>query len=122
MTITACVIDFNGVPLSDDFLINDDDFSGVTKAAENIAESGAKCCIRWNRDTDGQVAYWGPSGSTINPRWYIKQGRPPEMANGKKVNTYLDAQSIEIANRLGDGNVSEGIRKALKLVATSTTE
>ena len=41
-------------------------------------------------------------------------GRPSEMAGGKKVNTYLDAESIAIATRLGNGNVSEGIRKALK--------
>lgn len=42
-------------------------------------------------------------------------GRPAEMSGGKKVNTYLDADSIAIAQRLGNGNVSEGIRKALKL-------
>ena len=41
-------------------------------------------------------------------------GRPAEMAGGKKVNTYLDAESIAIATHLGNGNVSEGIRKALK--------
>ena len=41
-------------------------------------------------------------------------GRPSEMAGGKPVNTYLDAESIAIATRLGNGNVSEGIRKALK--------
>ncbi len=41
-------------------------------------------------------------------------GRPEEMAGGRKVNTYLDAESIAIATRLGNGNVSEGIRKALK--------
>lgn len=41
-------------------------------------------------------------------------GRPTEMSGGKKVNTYLDAESIAIATRLGNGNVSEGIRKALK--------
>ena len=41
-------------------------------------------------------------------------GRPSEMTGGKKVNTYLDAESIVIASRLGNGNVSEGIRKALK--------
>jgi hypothetical protein len=43
-----------------------------------------------------------------------KAGRPPEMSGGKKVNTYLDAESIAIATRLGNGNVSAGIRKALK--------
>ena len=41
-------------------------------------------------------------------------GRPSEMSGGKKVNTYLDAESVAIATRLGNGNVSEGIRKALK--------
>lgn len=41
-------------------------------------------------------------------------GRPTELSGGKKVNTYLDAESIAIATRLGNGNVSEGIRKALK--------
>ena len=41
-------------------------------------------------------------------------GRPSEMSGGKKVNTYLDAESVAIATNLGNGNVSEGIRKALK--------
>lgn len=40
-------------------------------------------------------------------------GRPSELEGGKKVNTYLDAGSIAIASRIGNGNVSEGIRKAL---------
>lgn len=41
-------------------------------------------------------------------------GRPSEMTGGKKVNTYLDSESIAIATNLGNGNVSEGIRIALK--------
>ena len=45
-------------------------------------------------------------------------GRPAEMQGGKKVNTYLDAESVAIATRLGNGNVSEGIRKALKQVGS----
>ena len=40
-------------------------------------------------------------------------GRPPEMEEGKRVNVYLDGQSLARAARLGDGNVSEGIRRAL---------
>lgn len=40
-------------------------------------------------------------------------GRPPEMEGGKRVNVYLDATSLARAARLGDGNVSEGIRRAL---------
>ena len=41
-------------------------------------------------------------------------GRPEELSGGRKVNTYLDAESVAIAIRIGNGNVSEGIRKALK--------
>lgn len=40
-------------------------------------------------------------------------GRPPELEGGKRVNVYLDARSLARAARLGDGNVSEGIRLAL---------
>jgi hypothetical protein len=40
-------------------------------------------------------------------------GRPAEMIGGKRVNIYLDSESIAIAKRLGNGNASDGIRKAL---------
>lgn len=40
-------------------------------------------------------------------------GRPPEMAGGKRSNIYLDAASREAAERIGNGNISEGIRIAL---------
>lgn len=40
-------------------------------------------------------------------------GRPAEMDGGKRVQVYLDAESLEIAQSLGDGNVSAGIRMAL---------
>jgi hypothetical protein len=41
-------------------------------------------------------------------------GRPPKMKAGKSVKVYLDAPSLVSAAKLGDGNVSEGIRLALK--------
>lgn len=40
-------------------------------------------------------------------------GRPADVG-GKRVQVYLDAESLAIAAKLGSGNVSEGIRKALK--------
>ena len=40
-------------------------------------------------------------------------GRPADVG-GKRVQVYLDAESLAIAAKLGNGNVSEGIRKALK--------
>lgn len=41
-------------------------------------------------------------------------GRPAELDGGRAIKVYLDAESIAIAKRLGNDNVSEGIRKALK--------
>jgi len=41
-------------------------------------------------------------------------GRPSEMEGGKRRNPYLSDAEWELAKRLGDGNASEGIRKALK--------
>lgn len=40
-------------------------------------------------------------------------GRPQNMVGGKRVNVYLDLESLKNAEILGDGNVSEGIRLAL---------
>ncbi len=40
-------------------------------------------------------------------------GRPPSLSGGKRVNVYLDAASLKAADKLGGGNVSEGIRMAL---------
>ena len=43
-------------------------------------------------------------------------GRPADVG-GKRVQVYLDAESLAIAAKLGNGNVSDGIRKALKQAA-----
>jgi hypothetical protein len=40
-------------------------------------------------------------------------GRPAAVA-GKRVQVYLDKIRLEAAAKLGEGNVSNGIRKALK--------
>ncbi|WGG48913.1 hypothetical protein [Rugamonas sp. DEMB1] len=46
-------------------------------------------------------------------------GRPAEMVGGKAVNIYLDPASRAIAEQLGDGSVSKGIRVALARAAVS---
>ncbi len=119
MSITATVFDANDAPISRDFVIRDDNFSVAEKAARKAAEDGMRCYIRWQRSTDGQIAYWGPRGACFAPHWYARPGRPSELAKGRKVNTYLDAESIEIADKLGKGNVSDGIRFALKRAAAN---
>jgi hypothetical protein len=61
---------------------------------------------------EGQTIAWAtPEGWCEGG--YRSPGRPAEMESGKRVNVYLDGPSIERAKSLGDGNVSEGIRKAL---------
>ena len=45
-------------------------------------------------------------------------GRPSTI-KGKPVQVYLDASSLETAKVLGDGNISKGIRKALKAASLS---
>lgn len=42
------------------------------------------------------------------------RARPREMEGGQRVNVYLDAASLAAAARIGQGNVSEGIRLALR--------
>lgn len=46
-------------------------------------------------------------------------GRPPTLKDGKAVQVYLDASSLAIADKLGDGNVSQGIRVALRAASES---
>lgn len=42
-------------------------------------------------------------------------GRPKKMKGGKRVNVYLDAETLKKAEKLGGGNVSEGIRIAVQI-------
>ncbi len=45
-------------------------------------------------------------------------GRPAELRGGKRVNVYLDRESLDAAAQLGAGNVSAGIRRALRRSTT----
>lgn len=47
-------------------------------------------------------------------------GRPAAVS-GKRVNVYLDPESLAIAALLGKGNVSKGLRKALSAAAATLT-
>lgn len=58
-------------PLTDGVEIaTDPEFSAIEDQAIKFAEAGTKCCIQWSRDSDGQVAYWGPTGAMLAPHWY----------------------------------------------------
>lgn len=117
MSIYAAIYSTDMEPLTDgsDFNEGDDNsvFKEIETQAAELAAAGTKCCIRWSRDSDGQVAYWGPAGATLKPHWYARPGRPEEMQGGKRRNVYLDDASWAKAVELGNGNASEGIRIAL---------
>lgn len=112
--ISAAIYSADMVPLTDGVEVSDDaEFEPIEARAAEMAAAGTKCCIRWSRDSDGQVAYWGPKGATLKPHWYSKPGRPEEMQGGKRRNVYLDDASLAKAVELGKGNASDGIRMAL---------
>jgi len=114
MSMYATICDINMEPLTEGVEIADDtEFTAIETQAAELAAAGTRCCIRWSRDSDGQVAYWGPAGATLKPHWYAKPGRPEEMQGGKRRNVYLDDASWAKAVELGKGNASDGIRIAL---------
>ena len=111
MTITATILDAEMRPISEFYVISD--FVPAIREARRLASSGTRCCIMWQRTDDGQVAYYGPRGCSLQPHWYGPSGRPKEIESGRRVNVWLDQASVERAESLGKGNVSAGIRAAL---------
>jgi hypothetical protein len=66
--ITAYLINKIGDIVSDEYMINDDDeFRDLIQIAKNCNETVA---IKWQRSTDGQVAYWSPNGASLAPHWF----------------------------------------------------
>lgn len=117
MSVFATIYSADMEPLTDGVEVAEDaEFSAIEAQAAELAAQGSKCCIRWSRESDGQSAYWGPKGATLKPHWYSRPGRPEEMAGGRRVQVYLDDDSIAKAEKIGDGNVSAGIRAALAKV------
>ncbi len=114
MSIFATIYNTEFEPLTARSEVETDaEFSGIEAKAQELAAGGTKCCIWLRRDSDGQVAYWGPAGATLKAHWYAKPGRPEEMQGGKPRNVYLDNASWSKALDLGNGNASDGIRAAL---------
>lgn len=78
----------------------------MTKNGSNVAHH------KFNAREDDREFYW--RGRITQLPIYPEAGRPSELEGGKRVQVYLDAESLKTAARLGNGNVSEGIRLALK--------
>jgi hypothetical protein len=96
-------------------LVNRADLDGQKMAAALTYNNRQIAFHRFDRKP-GDADYWRDKLDEIE--WPSGQvGRPSEMEGGKRVNVYLDAASLDAASRLGNGNVSDGIRKALKHAA-----
>lgn len=64
----AYILDAETNQIGDQFEIeSDNDFNLIEDAAKS---TGQKCCIKWDRSSDGQVGFWSPSGATFDPYWY----------------------------------------------------
>ncbi len=96
-------------------LVERTDLDGQKMAAALTYKNVQLAFHRFDRHP-GDIDYWRDKLDEIT--WPTGQvGRPSEMESGRKVNSYLDADSIAIATRLGNGNLSKGIRLALKSVS-----
>lgn len=44
----------------------------------------------------------------------VKKGRRPEIEGGRRVNLYLDTETLAAARIIGKGSISAGVRVAIK--------
>ncbi|AXV99232.1 hypothetical protein CJO80_27140 (plasmid) [Ralstonia solanacearum] len=90
-------------------LINRTDLDGQKLAAMLTYNNRHLACHRFDRSPDRQD-YWRDKLDEIA---WPTVGRPATGQSGRRTNIYLSDDSRVIAERLGNGNVSEGIRIAL---------
>lgn len=66
--LTANLVTKENDYLTEDLIIKSDaEFSNVEALA---LKQSHPVCIEWRRSNDGQVAYWSPSGATLEPYFY----------------------------------------------------
>ena len=82
----AAIYNADFSPLTEEVEVHSDqEFEAIEAEAADLAAQGKRCCIRWARDSDGQAAYWGPNGATLQPHWYNKTGRPAKAPGEKMI-------------------------------------
>jgi hypothetical protein len=93
-------------------LVNRSDLDGQRVMAVITKNGSPVAHHKFNAQQDDKMFFW--RGRIDNLPIYEEAGRPAELEGGKRVQVYLDAESLARAARIGNGNVSAGIRKALK--------
>ncbi|HVK54626.1 MAG TPA: hypothetical protein VM532_06310 [Burkholderiales bacterium] len=94
-------------------LVNRVDLDGK-KVLAAITKNGSPVAHhKFNAKQTDETYYW--RGRIDQLPIYEEAGRPTELDGGKRRNVYLDDDSWDAAKKLGKGNASDGIRKALAL-------
>lgn len=93
-------------------LVDRSDLDGRNLAAALTGDNSQIAYHRFYGQPGGEN-YWRGRFHDIDWPEGRPAGRPPELTGGVRVNVYLDAESLEVARRLGNGNASAGIRAAL---------
>ena len=91
-------------------LVGRTDLDGQKLAAALTYKNRQLAFHRFDR-LPGERDYWR---DTLDEIEWPSSGRPPALEGGQRVNVYLDAESLHIAAKIGEGSVSLGIRLALK--------
>lgn len=94
-------------------LVNDASHDGQKLVASVSYKNTLIASHRYDRQP-GDAQYWRDKLNEVE--WPPSLGRPAELQGGKRMNVYLDAESLARASSLSQGNVSEGIRVALAQV------
>lgn len=92
-------------------LVNRSDLDGQRMMAVITKNGSPVAYHKFNTSPEDAMHYW--RGRIQDLPIYAKSGRPEELRGGRRINVYLDADSLAAAERLGNGNVSAGIRAAL---------
>ena len=56
----------------------------------------------------------------MRPEKKRKPGRPPKMRDGRRINLYLPQAIVDQLERLGEGNVSLGVVRAVERLKERT--
>lgn len=99
-------------------LVSRTDLDGSRMLAVITKNGSPVAYHHFNSSPEDENRYWRGRIEQL-PIYYCDAGRPAELEGGKRVNVYLDAESLSIAAKIGDGNISDGIRKALRVSAKS---
>lgn len=93
-------------------IVNRTSLDGLKVLAKLSLQNREVACHRFDRHA-GDREYMRDKLEEIEcPQ--VSGGRPAQLRDGRRINVYLDAESLVSATEIGQGNVSEGIRRALK--------